>query len=826
MIEGYIKHGDTKHFQSEIDQYTIDGQIEDNEISWFNNNKAEDLINKLNINTSSLNNTDAEFRDNIASELMMVSKSLGLGTSHDGFVEHSDGSASLVDYKTGIKFLNDAFTTEKMQYNDGLPTKIVNSKVNKAMLELVMRMIVAKMNRPNLAIRDLKIAHVSKNFKFTVKSVPVQIFLDYINNNLKISIRESEKEYKKNATPELKIKIDDLKQKYEAMKQAKVFDFSNYKSQAKELAEDEYNLQDEAEVTGQLDKIEDRISNTAGQIVGQTGGTFDMFDPQLKKLKDVTLNLLNFFKHAKEDDLSTALGDESVRDINFFAKHVKGLRFQTNKFLQAFSNYYEDKAAAAHKEKMRLTSEQSTLVKADTNLVREWKQRTGKTVIKTFSYQKDNNPVPVSEQGIYDFMYTFRVIGNDSVRTGAIYTEQDVKDGKITQIQYDYYKAVKETLKEKYELIRNKIAYRHNGKNVTYGQLYKSWDYKFDAFDESFLPTIPFLGPEEIIEKNIQQGKVSPKTIVSEIWNNHIQSYDLSVQNDQKRKMGLPLKYMSNAYFNNDDHSFNVTAAVTAFTNHMTEKEYMDDVYNTGSSLVNIMYNDKDNRGKPRLQNSIDYLESYLDQHILGKHRLTTEYTGSDKLNKFIDNSIDNTGSFIHKNAFWFSPVTAASNYIFGKFTQGKEALVSTLSKRMLGTENTITPSSIARAEKIWWGHEKEQFTKRSNAKRQFDKDFTTLYYEDKVNFMMKNFRLNNKNYKFVDHSIMNSVHNRIFSQETPMVFQGMSEDASNEVLMIASLVAKKIEIKKLENGQEVTYYLKKDGSLTTDPKEKDLQNM
>ena len=53
-----------------------------------------------------------------------------------------------------------------------------------------------------------------------------------------------------------------------------------------------------------------------------------------------------------------------------------------------------------------------------------------------------------------------------------------------------------------------------------------------------------------------------------------------------------------------------------------------------------------------------------------------------------------------------------------------------------------------------------------------------------------------------------------------------MSEDASNEVLMIASLVAKKIEIKKLENGQEVTYYLKKDGSLTTDPKEKDLQNM
>lgn len=828
MIEGYLKHDDVNHFENEISDFAMKGNIEESEYAWFDKNKAEDLVEKLDINTSNMNNDDINFRDNIASELMMVNEKLGLGTANDGLVEHSDGSVSFIDYKTGVRFLDDAYTLNLMSYNDGLPTKIVKSKVNKAMLELTVRMIMAKMNKPDLAVRRLQIAHMSKKQRISIKSVPVQTFLDYINNNMKISIRELEKVVKsKLSTPEDVANLAELKEQYKGMLDANVFNFDNYRAESKELAEDQFDLSDQEGVTGKIQKLAKDSSRVVNKEVSENPKQNTSFSKPIQKIGTQIITLLNYYKTAKQDDLSESLENENIKDITFFDKHLKGIRQQSNQFLQRFGAYYDTMHDKAIKAMDKTVGEQSELQKKNTELTKEWKQRTGKTVIKIFSYTKDNNPVDIKDQGIFDFMYQFKTIGDQVTRLGAVYTEEDFKSGKLTQAQWEYYKTVKELLKDRYETIRTKIAYLDTKNNpVTYGQYYKNHGYTFDKFEESFLPTIPFTNKEEIIEKNIQQGSFNAKALWEEVWQNHTDRYDLSVQNEQKDKLGLPIKYMSNPFFIDDNHSFNVTAAVEAFSRHMTEKEYMDDVYNVGLGTVSIMSQDPDKRGQPKLQNSIDYLQSFLDQHLLGRMRVTTKYGKDDKVNKKIDNTVDNFGAFISMNAFWFNPVVAAWNYLFGQFTNAKEGIIGSMSKRIFGFDNEVTVSSITRANKVWWGHEVDQLTKRSNLKRQFDTKFETLYYEDKVNFMMKEFRLNNKSYKFVDHSIMKAVHNRLFSTDSAMVFEGLSEDASNEVLVIAAMISKKVEVKKVENGVPIDYYLKKDGTLTKDKTDPGLQNM
>jgi hypothetical protein len=91
---------------------------------------------------------------------------------------------------------------------------------------------------------------------------------------------------------------------------------------------------------------------------------------------------------------------------------------------------------------------------------------------------------------------------------------------------------------------------------------------------------------------------------------------------------------------------------------------------------------------------------------------------------------------------------------------------------------------------------------------------------------MSKMFRLNNKSYAFRDDSLMLNVHNRVFTGDSAYFLQGLGEDFSNESLVIAAMKARKVEVKSVENGQEVTKYLKKDGTYTTNPKESGLENM
>lgn len=829
MIEGYLKFRDIYHFSEELEKMRQEGGINEYELLWFDENRVKRMLEDLGYNSHDFNNTDIEFRDNIAAELRMVSDALNVGTSNDGFIEHSDGSVSFIDYKTGAKFLANENSIKKMLYSNGLASPIYNSTLNKAKLELVMRMIIAKMNKPDLQVRDLKIAYISRYYGNQIRNVDVQAYLDYINNNMRLTIKELEKDSKKD--PSLKDKLVQKKKEYKAMQDAKVFDFFNYTGENKIFEQDE-TLSTTEDPVKRVEIMKKKVAEQVRENLITTRSE-DTTADAIKRVRSFLLAALNSVKSANATDVEK----ENKRDISALAARGVGLRNQKNGFIHSFSQLYETAVDALTNKTNKLLGEQSELKINERALYKEYFQRTGRSQslgAKTFSYSDANTPVPISEQGIFDFMYTWKNIAGENKRVGAVYTEQDYLDGKLTKAQWEYYKSVKSVLRQVYEAVRNKTAYIDKyGRAVTYGQEYKKNDgYSFEAFQESFLPTTPFRNPEEIIEKNILTKQISPIKITKEFWENYEDRYNLAIQNEDKFNIGVPLKYMSNDFIDDNEHSYNVANSVDVFVRHMLFKEEMDDIYHLGKATIAVMGdlndpNARDAKGNLRLQNAIFALQNHLDQQILGRRKMTFKWTQNEVTNRNIDRAFDNIGGLISKNAFWFAPITGLANGLYNAITAGKEGLIGSLSKRYFGDENAVTSSHMAKAALIAGVHQGKNLTKQSTIKRQLNEDWEGSYYKDKVNFMSKMFRLGNKNYQFSDSSLMYGVHNRIFTGDNAYVFQGLGEDTFNETFVIASLLARKVEVKSIDaNGKEITKYYKKDGTYTIDKNDPNIENM
>lgn len=826
MIEGYLKHTDMDHYADDIEGFMNKADLSAREFYWFDTNRVKGLLGQLGINTEEFGITDIAYRDNIASELMMTNPDLGIGTANDFFVEHSDGSVSFIDFKTGTRFLdNEDTVTRLMQHSESLSSPIYDSTLNRAKVELVMRMIMAKMNKPDLQVRDLKIAHISKFHGNQVRHVDVQQYLDYINNNMRVSINQLTKEVKKK--PELREELEMKKKQYAAMKEAKVFDFQNYVTPANLFGLDE-TLDTITDPAKRLEFMKTKISQKAAESLVHNK---NIREDTLDSTKKFLYGVLNQFRAANEGKLESA----ERKDIGVLVMAATGLRDQNNAFLKTFSRFFENAQTKLTQRVNEVLGEQSAFRKADRALYKEYFERTGRTQAmgaKLFSYPESNAPVPLSEQGVFDFMYTLKDVGGKMTRVGAVYTEQ----GNLTDAQWNYYKETKKVLKEHYEAVRNKVAYYDKtNKPVTYAQEFARNNVTYEKWSESFLPTIPYLNKEEILAKNYNTGKITSvegiKGLAKDYWENYQDRYNLAIQNEFRFNIGLPLKYMHSEEFVGDEHSFNVSAAVDMFTRNMITKLEMDDVYNVGKLTHALMADIRDEQnvdklGRLKQANAAASISHFLEQHLLGRRRVTTKWGLSEKGNIGIDRTFDHIGNFMSKNAFWFAPVTSLANGLYGVFTDLKEGIVGSLSKRLFGDENAVTLSDVLSAMKESGIHQGRNLTKNSKIKRQLNEDWEGSYYKDKVNFMSKMFRLNNKSYAFRDDSLMLNVHNRVFTGDSAYFMQGLGEDFSNETLVIAALKARKVEVKSVENGQEVTKYLKKDGTYTTNPKESGLENM
>src|SRR5690606_37077835 len=112
------------------------------QMKWLDDVYITNLLrNTLNLNYgASTKGTGLE--DLIKSEFTIASEELGIGTTIDMLVEHSNNSFSLFDFKTGSRFLDDSGTVDEMQYSQLIGEIIKDSKLDKGKMELMLRAFI------------------------------------------------------------------------------------------------------------------------------------------------------------------------------------------------------------------------------------------------------------------------------------------------------------------------------------------------------------------------------------------------------------------------------------------------------------------------------------------------------------------------------------------------------------------------------------------------------------------------------------------------------------------------------------------------------------
>lgn len=105
-----------------------------------------------------------ELRDEVVTEVKVISEELGFGGTADILVRHSDGTYSLIDLKTGSRF-NLIQSSQIFKFGRRNNIDIYQSPRETAKLQIMLYALMFKINNPTMQFRDLQVLWVpNKSF--------------------------------------------------------------------------------------------------------------------------------------------------------------------------------------------------------------------------------------------------------------------------------------------------------------------------------------------------------------------------------------------------------------------------------------------------------------------------------------------------------------------------------------------------------------------------------------------------------------------------------------------------------------------------------------
>lgn len=115
-------------------------------------------------------------------ELPIVMPGIDLGTTIDNLFIDSDGTYTILDWKTGA-LLSDFNNPEIMQWgaNEGINL----TKLNKAKLEVVMRMMALKLANPEAKFKNMSIVWIGNQGRYKIHNIDMQPFLNVLSEYMK-----------------------------------------------------------------------------------------------------------------------------------------------------------------------------------------------------------------------------------------------------------------------------------------------------------------------------------------------------------------------------------------------------------------------------------------------------------------------------------------------------------------------------------------------------------------------------------------------------------------------------------------------------------------
>lgn len=620
--------------QNEIDAFKLENDIPEHTYNWLTkedrNGKtlAQKILSSRGINT--FDDIEESKKDLLISELTigsfdLIIKGLGLVGTPDLMVQHENGEVSIFDFKTGHAF-NKEYSFEVFKYGSRPDKVIHNNHRNRAKLQLMWYMMIAKMEQPDLKFRRAEIIHIpsSKNALVVDPKAAIEIpsFLGMIESYL---MNEHPDQYKALIAKHGK----------------KLFQVREYMPDYEQTVQQELDKKQlNSEVQLKLDELREFVlfdlskSTSATETITNRKKAAEIFDSLFK--------LINEYKIPKEqliqmNDISyLTLWLGSNKDINsiwiqYYDKWLMEAKLKASseindKYINKFDKLYE----SIHADNMRFYGSsifaQIPLFKYALN-----SSATSKYWSWAYITEKDASGNIIGKSLRHTDEH-FKDLASDPKFAGLGKLKERQELMKFIVESYDSFFMGKQALANKVATKRHKFVSPEDGYDwVSMTNLDLANQVRTDNGNTPFVYKSGWFAK---VPKLMQEyGGILNPLYRKELWNRSVKSH-IEHQFEQifNNVEALPFKYLGSDYIDNsENYSLNLEYGFKKFISVNTMKKYLDDVYALGKGMeYYLRYSsdfgvDKD-KDMFKLSNTISYLETAIEMQVRGRKQM--EFAG------------------------------------------------------------------------------------------------------------------------------------------------------------------------------------------------------
>jgi len=730
--------------------------------------------------------------DKLKAEVVLYSDILGVATTADSIVEHSDGSLSMFDWKAGKKFLSDAMQTNReLKYGDKV-LPVYDTKLGRASLEVMLRAMIIKLQNPEARFRNLRVVHLNRNTGTNVNNVNIPSTLKALEDYYK-------KEHPEKYNALLEVNPDIFRANDYVAFSEDLSRETRYKDMSKkQIVEDKKN--ELFTLTSIVNKTPDdieNIKNLSVEILNMEGDAGFKIDNSLGNEQEIGI-----FKRWFANAYSIGKGKNPM--INqFFKNHLAPARMAAKeeieniqrehikKLIPVLKEYFASKGKTYSDKKIE--SEMSkvgafvgALAGAATGLG-GYAMLAG-NIIGGISTNIQGFSINYGE--LYSFMYSDK---NDLDKDGIfLKTEEEIPEGMSTA-KREYLQYIKNTMQEQWGMTMSKTVFMDETNEEKY-----LWEVlgQPEKLDEDFMPRVPmpqeeFLENQSLLSGIYKLGKNEAKIAFNKHFNevNNNEVFD-------EHATGIPLKYMGNTKIvQGREHTLNTEIMFNNFINNLVMKRHMDSVHAVGKGVITLMEAKKHPNGKKYFKQAIGFLEDQMSMHVLGKTSSDLEknwkikiphvtfkdgklYTIPGKYTYINISKFMNTmKSFTSAITMWLKPIGGAANTILITMLTVKDGLKGSIAKR-LGVpieDIDFTLSDLWYAEGAVLNYWKDHMTGKGK--------------ENKLHLLMKKYDFLPKNMDYtVEGEELYSGKNKLFNTGNLFVFHQLGEEWGNLILLAAQM--------------------------------------
>lgn len=541
----------------------------------------------------------------LKSDILKDSEGLPLVTTADGLVLHANGELTLVDYKTG-NITSDIDVNTLMAYANDL--HITDSKINKAYLELALRVIILKEKMPTARFRAIKLVKIdnSGNGHHTSHDVDLQPFLDLVTN------------YYKKENPQVLTELRDKN----LLDETQYTGLSSYVVKYQKILE---NL-----------PFHERLKWVDNKLAELTlGVSKEKLDSQPDVIKQQRAALAELRLELSKQPGTSLQGD--TEDIDRFLGQIKNMSDIKNSKFQVFHRELLKAKGDAKAEFDSIAEKEATLLQAvlEEAGAAEGKTSVIKKIFKTsllaagvisanpfllgasIVTQVIDQRIKKSPKDVFNFMWAKGQDG-DYLNTGDTYYDKGTPK-TLTKAQREYRDFIQSTMAEVWSSTMSRTS-NYTGRGNRLLTKAEALGYP-PQLNSDFLPRIPKSVDEMRMEEEYSSGYFGLQTRLKH-WTKRTLSNFIEGNYYSEDKGGIPVKYYAHYGDNNvlsSNHSYNVHEAFRMFIGNLVTKKHLDDMYVLAEGVKNIYETHTDEAGRKDLDNLAHFVDSVIYNQILSK---------------------------------------------------------------------------------------------------------------------------------------------------------------------------------------------------------------